>query len=95
MGAGGAVGRGGAADCRLDIDATSGVDVTAYVADVAVPTLVLAPALSPLTPLADQLYLRTTIPNAEIEVFEGRGHNVYQEEPDRCIARFLRFAGAG
>jgi len=80
--------------CRL-ADATTAVDVTGYVPDVAVPTLVLAPALSPLTPLADQLYLRTNIPNAEIEIFEGRGHNIYQEEPDRCIERFRRFVGAG
>jgi pimeloyl-ACP methyl ester carboxylesterase len=77
--------------CRL-ADATPAVDVTGYVAEIAVPTLVLAPAASVLTPLADQLYLRTTIPNAEIEVFEGRGHNIYQEEPERCIARFRRFA---
>jgi len=80
--------------CRL-ADATAEVDVTGYVSEIAVPTLVLAPALSPLTPLEDQLYLRTKIPNAEIEVFEGRGHNIYQEEPDRCIARFLSFAAVG
>ena len=77
--------------CRL-ADATSGVDVTDYVAKIAVPTLVLAPARSHLTPLADQFYLRTTIPDAQIEVFEGRGHNIYREEVDRCIAGFLQFA---
>ena len=55
------------------------------------PTLILAPTESPLTPLEDQLYLRTTIPDAELELFEGLGHTVYQDEPERCIARFLRF----
>jgi len=79
--------------CRL-ADATASVDVTDYVAGIAVPTLVLAPAASPLTALADQFYLRCTVPDAEIEVFEGRGHNIYLEEPERCIERFLRFAAA-
>jgi len=72
-------------------DATMGVDVEHYVAQVRAPTLILAPAVSPLTHLADQLYLRTTIPGAQIEVFEGRGHTVYQDEPARCIARLRRF----
>jgi pimeloyl-ACP methyl ester carboxylesterase len=76
--------------CRL-ADATSAVDVTAYVAAMRTPTLVLAPTESPLTPLEDQLYLRTTIPDAELELFEGLGHTVYQDEPERCIDRFLRF----
>ena len=72
-------------------DATRFVDVGDLVAQVAVPTLILAPACSPLTPLADQLALRTTIPDAEIEVFEGRGHSVYQDEPRRCTDRIRRF----
>ena len=72
-------------------DATMQVDVTDLVPHVAAPTLILAPAVSPLTPLHDQLHLRTTIPQAEIEIFEGRGHNIYNDEPDRCVARVLRF----
>jgi len=76
--------------CRL-ADATPQVDVTSYVADIRVPTLLLSPAQSALTPLADQLFLRTTIPGAQLELFEGRGHTVYQDEPERCIARLRRF----
>lgn len=79
--------------CAL-ADATPNVDVTAYVEHIRVPTLVLAPAQSPLTPLADQLYLRTTIPKAEIEVFERRGHTVYQDEAPRCIERLIEFIDA-
>ena len=78
--------------CDLDAltrlaDATLHVDVEGYLPAVRVPTLVLAPAQSALTPLADQFQIRTTIPHAEIEVFEGRGHNIYLEEPQRCTAR--------
>jgi pimeloyl-ACP methyl ester carboxylesterase len=72
-------------------DATLGIDVENYVPDVGVPTLILAPAASPLTSLDDQLFLRRTIPRAEIEVFEGRGHNIYLDEPRRCTRRVLRF----
>lgn len=76
--------------CRLT-DTTASIDVTADVARITVPTLILAPTCSHLTPLEDQWFLRTTIPHAEIEIFEGRGHNLYNEEPERCIARLLRF----
>jgi pimeloyl-ACP methyl ester carboxylesterase len=72
-------------------DATLGVDVEVYLARVGVPTLILAPAQSQLTSLSDQFKLRTTIPNAQIEVFEGRGHNIYLEEPRRCTRRITRF----
>jgi pimeloyl-ACP methyl ester carboxylesterase len=75
-------------------EATPAVDVTGYVARIRVPTLVLAPALSHLTPLEDQIFLRTTIPGAEIEVFEGRGHDIYNQEPERCIARVRVFLQA-
>jgi pimeloyl-ACP methyl ester carboxylesterase len=75
-------------------DVTLQVDVANYVPLVRTPTLILAPAASPLTPLSDQLLLRTMIPNAEIEIFEGRGHNIYNDEPERCINRMLRFYGA-
>lgn len=75
-------------------EATLHVDVADYVSKVATPTLILAPAQSPLTSLADQLHLRVTIPDAEIEVFEGRGHNIYREEPERCTGRVLQFIKA-
>ena len=72
-------------------DATLHVDVSDYLAKVAVPTLVLAPSESGLTDLSDQFKLRTTIPDAQIEVFEGRGHNIYLDEPRRCTRRIQRF----
>jgi pimeloyl-ACP methyl ester carboxylesterase len=72
-------------------DATMRVDVGDYVARVKTPTLILAPSRSPLTPLTDQFLLRTTIPDSQIEVFEGRGHNIYLDEPERCVQRVLGF----
>lgn len=72
-------------------DATATVDVAHYVPHVRVPTLILAPARSPLTPLADQWSLRTTIPDAQIEIFEGRDHILYQDELGRCTRRVRAF----
>lgn len=71
--------------------ATPHVDVEHYLERVRVPTLVLAPTHSPLTPFEDQLALRLRIPDAEIEVFEGHGHNVYLDDPHRCTRAVLRY----
>lgn len=79
--------------CAL-ADATPHVDVGHHLASMRVPTLLLSPARSPLTSLDDQFAMRRTIPDCEIEVFEGRGHTVYQDEPERCIARLRSFLAA-
>jgi len=66
-------------------------DITPLLAQVKVPTLVLAPSRSPLTPLSDQLTIRTSIPNARMAVVEGPGHEIYVDEPEECISAFLKF----
>jgi pimeloyl-ACP methyl ester carboxylesterase len=72
-------------------ETTPKVDVEDLLPKVATPTLVLAPAVSIFTPISEQFVIRTRIPDAEIEVFEGCGHNIYVDEPERCTARLLRF----
>jgi pimeloyl-ACP methyl ester carboxylesterase len=79
--------------CRL-ADATLNVDVGHLLPDVAVPTLILAPGLSPLTSLQDQFRMRSEIPDAQIDVFEGRGHSIYIDEPERCTTRIRQFVQA-
>ena len=74
--------------------ATPYVDVADYVVQVRVPTLLLAPTASPLTSLEEQWFLRTAIQDAEIEVFEGCGHDIYNPEAERCISRLLQFIHA-
>lgn len=44
---------------------------------VKVPTLILVPTRSPITPLSDQLTMPRLIPNARIAVIEGPGHEIY------------------
>jgi pimeloyl-ACP methyl ester carboxylesterase len=66
-------------------------DITPLLQQVKVPTLVLAPSRSPLTPLSDQLTIRNSIPNARIAVVEGPGHEIYVDEPEECIGAFRKF----
>jgi pimeloyl-ACP methyl ester carboxylesterase len=68
-----------------------GADTTPLLPQIKVPTFILAPARSPITPLADQLTMRTLIPNARIAVVEGPGHEIYVDEPEECINAFLKF----
>ncbi len=73
--------------CRM----VPSVDITPLLKEVKVPTLVLAPARSPLTPMTEQVMIRDSIPGARIAVVEGRGHETYVDDPDACIAAILKF----
>src|SRR5208282_407707 len=66
-------------------------DTAPLLPQVKVPTLILAPSRSPITPLTDQITMRTSIPNARIAVIEGPGHEIYVDEPDECMNALLRF----
>jgi len=68
-----------------------GADTAPLLPQVKVPTLVLAPARSPLTPLSDQIAMRTLIPDAHLAVVEGPGHEIYVDEPEECITAFRKF----
>ncbi len=68
-----------------------GADTAPLLPQVGVPTLVLAPANSPITPLADQLSMRTEIPNARIAIVEGPGHEIYVDRPEECLSALQSF----
>ena len=73
--------------CRL----VPSVDVEPILSQVKVPTLVLAPARSPLLPLTEQVMIRDTIPGAKIVVIDGHGHEIYLDRAAECIAALLSF----
>jgi pimeloyl-ACP methyl ester carboxylesterase len=73
--------------CRL----VPSVDVEPILEQVKVPTLVLAPARSPLSPLTEQVMIRDKIPGARIAVIEGHGHEIYLDGAEDCIAALLKF----
>ena len=67
------------------------MDVEPLLSQVSVPTLVLAPANSPLTPLSEQLMICTGIPGARMAVIEGSGHEIYVDASQDCIDAMLKF----
>jgi pimeloyl-ACP methyl ester carboxylesterase len=73
--------------CRM----VPSVDITPLLPQVRVPTLVLAPARSPISPLSEQVMIRDSIPGARIAVVEGRGHEIYVDDPAACIAALVGF----
>jgi pimeloyl-ACP methyl ester carboxylesterase len=67
------------------------VNVEPLLPDVPVPTLILAPAKSPISPLEEQLHMRSTIPDARIAVVEGAWHEIYFDDPEACLSALLSF----
>ena len=68
-----------------------GADTAPLLPQIKVPTLILAPARSPIAPLTDQITMRMLIPNARITVVEGPGHEIYVDEPEECLNALLKF----
>ena len=58
---------------------------TDLLGSLTIPTLVLAPTNSPLTPLEDQVWIRDTIPNARIAIIDGPTHEIYVDCPLDCL----------
>ena len=61
------------------------MDMRAEIAGIDCPTLVLAGAIDPVTPVACARDIAEAIgANAQLEVFEGCGHGVHRDDPDRA-----------
>jgi pimeloyl-ACP methyl ester carboxylesterase len=68
-----------------------GADVTPLLPEIRVPTLLLAPARSGFNSLQEQMKVYDAIPGARIAVIEGRGHEIYVDEPEACTDALLKF----
>jgi proline iminopeptidase len=69
------------------------MDFTADLAQIACPTLVLAGALDPITPLVCAQEIAGALPPrlARLEVFEDAGHGVHRDQPERAEAVLRAF----
>jgi proline iminopeptidase len=69
------------------------MDLTADLARIACPTLVLAGGLDPITPIACAETIHRALPAGlgRLEVFEAAGHGVHRDEPDRAEATLRAF----
>lgn len=69
-------------------------DARGFLADVDVPTLVVAAEHDTFTPMALAEEMAGAIPNAELEVIEGASHAAPVEQPDRIAERVEDFVAS-
>lgn len=73
-----------------------GFDLTAELPDIAVPTLVIGGTADVVTPPFEARRIARLIPGAQLELFEGGGHMLMLEQPerfDRTLTDFARRVG--
>ncbi len=66
-------------------------DLSNLVKEVAVPTLLIWGADDKSTPLADAKFLSGSMKQAQLRVFENRGHYVHQQEPEAVTELIKEF----
>ena len=66
-------------------------DLSPLLPDIAVPTLILGASHDDITPPEIQRLMAERMPNAQMELFDGVGHNMKVEIPDKLAARTLEF----
>ena len=71
------------------------MDLSGGLSAIRVPTLILAGAHDPITPVACSEEIAAALHEgvAELHVFENAGHGVHRDEPDRAEAVLRRFMG--
>jgi proline iminopeptidase len=69
------------------------MDLSAGLAAIRCPTLILAGVHDPITPVACSEEIAAALPegSAELQVFENAGHGVHRDEPERAEAVLRRF----
>jgi len=69
----------------------STTDVTPMLAEVRVPTLILAPTKSAATPMAEQERIAAALPRADLVRIAGEGHEIYIDRPEECVSALRSF----
>jgi pimeloyl-ACP methyl ester carboxylesterase len=70
----------------------SKIDSRPYLKSITVPMLILAPARSAATKLEEQRSIEAQVPDAQLVVINGTGHEIYVEMAEECqeaVDRFL------
>jgi len=72
------------------------MDLLSPLAAVRCPTLVMAGGVDPITPISCAEAIMTALPAgvAELAVFDGAGHGIYRDEPERAEAVLRTFLAA-
>jgi proline iminopeptidase len=67
------------------------VDLFPELPNIRCPTLVIGGELDPITPVADAEDIAAAIPGAELHIFEGAGHGVFRDQPERAVELIREF----
>jgi len=66
-------------------------DVTAHLADISVPALIIACEMDHITPIEEQRALARTMPNAQLVILPDTGHAAFYERPELFSSILLGF----
>ncbi|EKD19246.1 uncharacterized protein L3040_009314 [Drepanopeziza brunnea f. sp. 'multigermtubi'] len=67
------------------------VDCRPHLAQITVPTLILAPMRSAATTVAEQESIQAQIRGSVLEFIDAAGHEIYVQEPEKCQQAFMSF----
>lgn len=74
-----------------DFEACDRFDIMKEVGSITTPAIVVVGAEDAMTPIKYAEYLRSSMPDARLEIIEGAGHMVMLEQPERFNAVVERF----
>jgi pimeloyl-ACP methyl ester carboxylesterase len=77
----------------MQLQAVLGHDATARLGTITVPTLVIHGTDDDMLSVANGKHLADLIPGARLELFDGVGHMLWWEEPERTAALLREHAG--
>jgi pimeloyl-ACP methyl ester carboxylesterase len=72
-------------------DFLSKADCRSSLAQIKVPTLILAPMRSAATTVEEQKRIQAQIPGAILALIDAPGHEIYVQKPEACQQAFLEF----
>ncbi|HEY3637126.1 MAG TPA: alpha/beta hydrolase [Rhizomicrobium sp.] len=70
------------------------MDTRAQLAEIRCPVLILAGSYDPITPVACAEEIKDSLPHAQLDIFEGAGHGVHRDQPDKAERVMRAFLAA-
>ncbi|KAH7133880.1 Alpha/Beta hydrolase protein [Dactylonectria macrodidyma] len=68
-----------------------GLDSRPYIGRIRAPMLVLCPTNSAMVTIESMQELAAQVPRAQLQMIEAKGHEIYAEAEDQCLAKVLEF----
>jgi pimeloyl-ACP methyl ester carboxylesterase len=65
------------------------VDAREYVGQIKAPMLILAPSNSKMVPMDASKELQSKVPGSRLVVVDGKGHEIYVDQAEKCQKEFL------